>query len=195
MKMGNSPSLTRSFEEKRSDIELIKGDREGKWEELNICILCQGKSHEAALNNTPIGEVKDAITNFLKEVFDTSDAAAFLWTTWDTEDADIVLSEFPASRNPNTPPAFDVVVGLHCELACPGSESAPPADDYRVMCRLLKTGGLHVVPRDYSTVNHIGGIHPDYICQDPSGAELIRIFAVSPGGRRYSDFFVWTNCF
>lgn len=147
--MGNSPSLTRSFERNRSDTELIKGDREGKWEELNVCLLCQKNSYETALNGIPIGEVKDAITNFLKEVYDTSDAVTFHWTTWDTEDADIVLSTLDgALGDENTAPVFDVMVELHCEISCPGSESAPPPDDYRVMCRMLKTGGLLVVPRD-----------------------------------------------
>ncbi|CAN0251873.1 unnamed protein product [Ectocarpus sp. 6 AP-2014] len=179
--MGNSPSLTRSFEKTRSEIESIKGDGGGKWEELNVCLLCQKNTYQTALNDTPTGEVKSAITDFLNEVYDTSDAATLNWTTWDLDHADIVLAEMEDLRNPNTAPAFDVMVELHCEIACPGNESAPPADDYRAMCRLLKTGGLLVVPRSFGEINHIAGIHPEYICQDPSGAELVPIFSVSPG--------------
>lgn len=200
--MGNSPSLTRSLERNRWNIELIKGDREGKWEELNVRLLCQKNIHETALNGLPIGEAKDAITNFLKEVYDTSDAVAFHWTTWDTDHAEIVLSTLDGTLDEeNTAPVFDAMVELHCEIACPGSESAPPPDDYRDMCRMLKTGGLLVVPRDFSEVNHIASIHPEYICRDPTGAELVTIFAVSPDGQdtakpsRASDFWVWANCF
>lgn len=135
-KMGNSSSLQKSFEVNLSDRDPIKSDGGGAWGEINICLLCQQKSLETALGR-PIGEVKEAITNFLKEVYDTSDATNFKWVTWDTEDADIVLSDFPDLRNANTAPVFDVMVELHCEIGCPDHDDAPPAGDYRVMCRLL----------------------------------------------------------
>jgi len=175
--MGNSSSLTSSLERDHWNIEKIRGDREGKWEELSVCLLCQKDIYETALNGLPIQEVKDAITDFLKEVYDTSDAVTFNWVTWDTDNAGIVLSEMGGTMGEeNTAPVFDAMVELHCEIGCPGHESAPPSEDFRVMCRMLKTGGLLVVPRDYGEVNHIVRIHPEYIC-DRTGADLVPVFA------------------
>lgn len=127
-------------------------------------MFCASESCLNQLSVDPFDEVKEAITNFLKEVYDTSDATDFNFSTWDTKDADILLSVFTDLRNPNTAPVFDVMVELHCEIGCPGNDDAPPAEDYRVMCRLLKQQGLLVVPRGYDDVNFIARIHPEYVC-------------------------------
>lgn len=190
--MGNSPSLRKSFEVTLSDRAAVESKEGGTWKEINICLLCQQNSYESALGK-PIGVVKDAITEFLKEVYATSDATNFNWTTWDTEDADIVLSAFPDLRNANTAPVFDVIVELHCEISCSSCDSAPPADDYRVMCRLLKQQGLLVVPRNYDEINHIARIHPEYLCNDPTRpgsekvAEMMPIFSVGPDEEDTTD--------
>lgn len=103
-----------------------------------------------------------------------------------TQDADNILSKFPDLRNTNTAPVFDVIAELHCEIGCAGNNDAPPARDYRVVCRLLKQQGLLVVPRDYDDVNFIARIRPEYLCNDPEKpnseriVELVPIFAVGP---------------
>ena len=178
--MGNSPSLRGDFVVKTSEREKIPFH--GKWKELNICLLCQRDSFNEAIGS-PIDDVKESIINFLREVFDTSRDTVFNFQTWDTEDADIVLTKDHPLREPNTMSAFDVMVELHCEITCPGSESAPPKEDYIVMCRLLKERGLLVVPRSYDEVNHIVGLHPEYVCETEDHGpsfEINPIFSVGP---------------
>lgn len=175
--MGNSKSNDLKIDtdcKLRPKIASVNGDLPAPgMAQIRVCLACQKNGQTTALNNTPIDIVKRDIRSFLEEVYITSDTQ-INWTTWDVEDADIVLSrDTDLSAYVGT---FDVVIELHCYLTCP--DLKVPREHYQVMCRLLKHQGLLLVPRGIDDVGYIVTNSPDFVCGQ--GAEMTPLFGV-PG--------------
>lgn len=187
--MGSTQSLSRRGTGQPFSIIANKaGPGGGKWKEINICLLCQKNSDKSAMNNKSIDGVKNAISHFLRQLYDTDGSTIFNFRTWDQDDADITVTKLLAGvDSANTRSEFDVMVELHCEVACSSAhDGRPPSRDYRLMCRLLHTHGILLVPRDLDSVNAIIRINLDY--QSPD-ATMIPIFSVEvPGKATGSDF-------
>ena len=177
--MGNSPSISlQGRGQPFSSIEKKASSEGGKWKQIDICLLCQKNSDEFAIDNS-IQHVKEAITKFLMHLYDTDGATIFNFRTWDQDDADITMKALRAGvESTNTESSFDVMVELHCELTC-GTDNPgrPTGDDYRLMCRLLHTHGILVMPRDLESVNVIMRSNHDYVSRD---ARMVPIFSVVP---------------
>ena len=177
--MGNWNSLSlQGRGQPFSSIEKKASPEGGTWKQIDICLLCQKNSDKFAINKS-IDVVKNAISYFLTQLYDTDDATTFNFRTWDQDDADITMKALRAGvESTNTGSSFDVMVELHCELTCGSNNSGrPTGDDYRLMCRLLHTHGILVMPRDLDSVNVIMRENHDYVSRD---ARMIPIFSVVP---------------
>ena len=99
---------------------------------FHICLACHRDDDDSHyLSNR---DMKSVIRNFLKSVYRTERNVIFTWTTWDTQNADIVLDDDFMMEN--TPAFFDLVVGVGCPIP------QLPTSHFRAMCRLLKPRGL-----------------------------------------------------
>jgi hypothetical protein len=174
--MGNAQSVGADIEDKDYKIRPpIDSETPGHTKtDIRVALLCQQNSQDAALHGTPIADVKGVITRFLKDVYVTNASTVIHWTTWDVEDADIVLSRDAHLRESDTP-IFDVVVELHCYL--PQSPRMFPSEDFKAVCRLLKPQGLLLVPRPAAGLQKILETRPgDFSCGE--GREMVPIFAI-----------------
>lgn len=170
--MGNAQSFDTDIDDENYKIRPTIGSEEGKpMESIKVCLLCHRNSQDTALHRTPIAYVKNIIKGFLQDVFPTSPDTTFEFSTWDTEDADIVLSRDTHLRQ-QTHPIFDVVIELHCYSA------SFPAEDFRVMCRLLKPYGLFLVPQEVSSTQSMVASRDDGDFSCDAGATMVPIFSL-----------------
>lgn len=169
--MGNAQSFDTDIDDTNYKIRPKIGSEEGgAMESIKVCLLCHRNSQDTALHRTSIAKVKNIIKDFLQDVYPTNPNTIFEYTTWDTEDADIVLSRDTHLRQ-QTNPIFDVVIELHCY------DASFPAEDFRVMCRLLKPYGLFLVPQEVSsTRSMVAGRDGDFSCD--AGATMVPIFSL-----------------
>ena len=105
---------------------------------MNICLACERDSN-----------IKEIIRRFLRDVFPTDRYTVFRWSTWDTENADIVIPEedLVVARRQNVAnrykmPSrglFEAIFTMHCPFVVINDLS------FQTACALLRVGGLLVV--------------------------------------------------
>lgn len=77
--------------------------------------------------------VKSNIKSFIKNIYQGDDNTIFRWSTWDTENADIISSDIVNNPIENK---FDVI----CAVGCPIIHFKQ--EDVDAMCRLLRPEGI-----------------------------------------------------
>lgn len=167
--------------------------------QIDVCLACQQNSMTTAWGREvgdawvgqPIDEVKKQLTNFLELVYMTTPKTTFTWTTWDVEDADIVLER--DTHLVDRSDMFDVVVSMHCQY-----NFQIPGDTYRTMCRFLKPYGLFLEAhsaeiiekrKSYRELQDMEAL----VCN--TGSEMTPLFSIPPlkplgaAGRDHRHFF------
>jgi len=132
--MGNSESSRMvSLEEDAELRAAFKVPREHK-SIISVCLMCQQDDGETGYNY-PIAQVKNFYRAVIKSFYNTDASTIFAWTTWDVENADIVLAkDMDGARD-----IFDVAISVWCR---PRDPEDITLEDYQTMCRLVKPGGL-----------------------------------------------------
>ncbi|CAM9767890.1 unnamed protein product [Ectocarpus sp. 12 AP-2014] len=202
--MGNSRSIDDNIEDQEYYLR-PKIDSEKKplpvKKQIDVCLACQQNSMTTAWGRQvghewvgqDIDKIKDQLKAFFKEIYLTTSLTKFTWTTWDVEDADIVLerdTDFADKSN-----IFDAVVSLHCEYM-----SEIPGDTFKTMCRFVKPYGLFIEAHSPSDIvkrlrwREVNEYQTEELKCNP-GSEMIALFSIPPSappgvqGRNWRHFF------
>lgn len=132
-------------------------------ETLDVCLACEKDGYNDRPRNT--SEIKRHIRQFMRSVRNVDQYVIFRWSTWDTEDADIVIptEDLVVARRQNVANryrmpqkrAFDAIFCLGCPFGVISDKS------FRTMCALLKPYGLVVAVADAPNVHEAIGMRPE----------------------------------
>lgn len=153
---------------------------------IDICLACEKDSYAQETRN--IGEMKEHFREFMRDVLPTDKYTVFRWSTWDTDNADIVIptEDLVVARRQNVDAryrmpsrrVFDAIFTLHCPFACVSDKSL------RTACALLKSLGLLVVvSSDAASVHEAFRVRPTPLgdCSDDSSYRLHQVFRSAQG--------------
>lgn len=121
------------------------------YETVDICLACEKDSYRPGYLSPGrnMSELKELFREFMRSVLPTDKYTVFRWSTWDTENADIVIptEDVIVARRRNVADrylmprrhVFDAVFSMHCPFVLIDNKSIS------TMCSLLKPWGLLVV--------------------------------------------------
>jgi len=135
--MGNSVT-TLEYSEDKNDIIMAKKDT------IDTVFICEQDFYSTQFDQTEMIKddmyiskkfpvVKDNIKAFIKNIYQGDENTIFRWSTWDTENADIIASDIVNNPIQNK---FDVI----CAVGCPIIHFKQ--EDVEAMCRLLRPEGI-----------------------------------------------------
>lgn len=121
------------------------------FETVDICLACEKDSYPPGYLSPGrnISELKELFREFMRSVLPTDKYTVFRWSTWDTDNADIVIprEDVIVARRRNVADrylmpqrhVFDAVISMQCPFPLIDNKSLS------TMCSLLKPWGLVVV--------------------------------------------------
>lgn len=147
--MGAAASLP--FNATHAFIREIDLDNPTTYETVDVCLACERDSYPPGYlsPDRDISELKEIFREFMRSVVPTDKYTVFRWSTWDTENADIVIptEDLIVARRRNVADrylmpqrqVFDAVISMHCPFKFIDNKS------FSTMCSLLRPWGILVV--------------------------------------------------
>ena len=153
---------------------------------VDVCLACEKDSYTDETRN--VSEMKEHFREFMREVLPTDKYTVFRWSTWDTDNADIVIptEDLIVARRQNVAAryrmpsrgVFDAIFTVNCPFACVSDKS------FRTACALLKSLGLLVVVSpNAETVHEAFQLRPTHFgdCSEDSSFRLHQVFRSTQG--------------